>query len=109
MPGFLLPVKRVGGEAMTTITIKDLPDATYRALEKRAARHGRSIEAEIHHIIENAMHSPKDIRLGTELAAIGRQIGGVELDITRDKTPLGQWIFNSLPRRQHTASSLTPK
>jgi len=78
---------------MTTITIKDLPEATYRALEIKAARNGRSIEAEIHHIIENAMRSPNGVRIGSELAAIGRDFGGVDLDIERDKTPAGTVDF----------------
>ena len=72
---------------MRAVTIRNLPDETHRALKVRAARHGRSTEAEIRHIIESAVWPPERTKLGSELAAIGRQFGGVDLDIERDKTP----------------------
>jgi plasmid stability protein len=70
---------------MSSVTVRNLPDATHRALKQRAAQHGRSTEAEIRHILENAVRSPNG--LGSALAAIGRNLGGVELTIVRDKTP----------------------
>jgi plasmid stability protein len=60
-----------------------LPDATHRALKRSAAQHGRSTEAEIRFILERAM-APK-VGLGTALAAIGRGLGGVELNLQRDQ------------------------
>lgn len=72
---------------MPAVTIRNLPEATHRALKAQAARHGRSTEAEIRAIIESAVQPPERFKLGSELAAIGRDLGGVELDIERDKTP----------------------
>ena len=71
---------------MPAVAIRNLSEETHRSLKLRAARHGRSTEAEIRAILENAVR-PK-FGLGTALAAIGRELGGVELDITRDTTPV---------------------
>jgi antitoxin FitA len=71
---------------MSSVTVRNLPDATHRALKLRAAQHGRSTEAEIRLILEGAV-APK-VGLGTALAAIGRSLGGVELDPPRDQRPL---------------------
>lgn len=72
---------------MRAVTIRNLPDETYRALKVRAAQHGRSTEAEIREILKRAVHPPKRIKLGSELAALARKFGGVDLDIERDRTP----------------------
>lgn len=72
---------------MPAVTIRNLPEATHRALKTRAARNGRSTEAEIRDILEAAVQPADRVRLGSELAAIGREFGGVDLDIERDKTP----------------------
>lgn len=71
---------------MPAFTIRNLPDATHRALKARAARNGRSTEAEIRDIIESAVRPEERVKLGSALAAIGREFGGVDLDIERDKT-----------------------
>lgn len=71
---------------MSSVTVRNLPDATHRALKLRAAQHGRSTEAEIRVILESAV-SPK-LGLGAALAAIGRSLGGVELDLQRDQRPI---------------------
>jgi plasmid stability protein len=78
---------------MPAVTIRNLPEATHRALKVRAARHGRSTEAEIRDIIENAVRPQERIRLGSELAAIGREFGGVDLNIERDEAPAGTVSF----------------
>ena len=69
---------------MSAVTVRNLPEETHRALKFRAAQHGRSTEAEIRYILENAVR-PK-IGLGSMLAAFASEIGGVDLDIQRDKT-----------------------
>jgi plasmid stability protein len=74
---------------MRAVTIRNLPEETYRALKVRAARHGRSTEAEIREILKSAAHPPKRIKLGSELAAIAREFGGIDLDVERDKMPAG--------------------
>ncbi|MDB5730150.1 MAG: plasmid stability protein [Variovorax sp.] len=64
---------------MSSASIRNFPEETHRALKLRAARHGRSTEAEIRSILENAVQ-PR-VGLGSALAAIGRSLGGVELDL----------------------------
>lgn len=76
---------------MSSVTVRNLPEATHRALKLRAARHGRSTEAEIRHILEAAV-APK-VGLGSALAAIGQSLGGVELEVRRDKRPVKQVNF----------------
>ena len=71
---------------MSAVTVRNLPEKTHRALKLRAARHGRSTEAEIRLILEQAVR-PK-IGIGSAIAAIGRSVGGVELDLRRDNTPV---------------------
>lgn len=77
---------------MATLTIRNLPEEIHRALRVRAAMHGRSTEAEIRDILETTVHPPGRLRLGTALAALGRQIGLTDEDFAvfervRDRTP----------------------
>ncbi|KWC36160.1 plasmid stability protein [Burkholderia ubonensis] len=72
---------------MPVITVRNLPDEVHRALRIRAAQHGRSTEAEVRDILEKAVQPEGRVKLGTLLAEIGREIGGVDLDIQRDKPP----------------------
>jgi len=71
---------------MPSFKIRNLSEKTYKALGLRAAAHGRSVEAEIRAILDETVSPPKP-GLGSLLAAIGRDFGGVELDIARDQTP----------------------
>ena len=71
---------------MSSVTVRNLPDATHRALKLRAAQHGRSTEAEIRLILEDAV-APKT-GLGSALADIGRSLGGVDLNFKRDPSPV---------------------
>jgi plasmid stability protein len=72
---------------MAAVTVRNLPDAVHRALKVRAANHGHSTEAEIREILETAVRSPARVKLGSALAAIGEEFGGVDLEIERDKAP----------------------
>jgi plasmid stability protein len=78
---------------MATLTVRNLPAEVHRALRVRAAAHGRSTEAEIREILAQAVRSDGRLRLGTELRRYGEQIGGVELDIRRDRTPIDPASF----------------
>lgn len=78
---------------MSAVTIRNLNEETRRALKARAVRHGRSTEAEIREILESAVRPAGRIKLGSELAAIAREYGGVDLEIERDKTPAGTVNF----------------
>ena len=73
---------------MASVTVRNLPDETHRALRVRAAMHGLSTEAEIRAILENAVRPEGRIKLGSLLAEIGREVGGVDLEIERDRIPV---------------------
>ena len=70
---------------MAAVTIRNIPEETHRALRVRAAQHGRSTEAEIREILEEAVRPTERIKIGSELAAFGERLGGLELEITRDQ------------------------
>ncbi|MBZ9743305.1 MULTISPECIES: FitA-like ribbon-helix-helix domain-containing protein [unclassified Mesorhizobium] len=77
---------------MSAVTIRNLPEETLRALKVRAARHGRSTEAEMREILETAVRPANRVELGSLLAAIGREAGLTQEDVDdlqqlRDKTP----------------------
>jgi plasmid stability protein len=73
--------------SMAAITIRNLSDETHRALRARAARHGRSTEAEVRAILDEAVRPAERVKLGSALVEAFRPFGGVDLDISRDKTP----------------------
>ena len=72
---------------MPVITVRNLPDEVHRAIRVRAATHGRSTEAEIRFILETAVKPEGRVKLGSLLAGIGRDLGGIDLEIGRDQTP----------------------
>ncbi|WP_425441226.1 FitA-like ribbon-helix-helix domain-containing protein [Ruania alba] len=50
---------------MPAITVRKLSDETHRALKARAARHGRSTEAEVRSIPEEATHPTEHEKVGS--------------------------------------------
>ena len=78
---------------MPAVTVRNLPAETHRALKLRAAHNGRSTEAEIRVILEEAVSPQTRIRIGSELAAFGQRFGGIDLDIVRDSTPAEAAVF----------------
>jgi len=74
--------------SMPVVTVRNLPEETHRALKLRAAEHGRSTEAEIREILEEAVRPATRLKIGSELAAFGQRFGGLDLDIVRDKSPI---------------------
>lgn len=78
---------------MSSITIRNLPEETLRALRVRATLAGRSTEAEVRAILEQAARPEGRIKLGSLLAEIGQQAGGFELVIERDKTLAKPIVF----------------
>jgi len=83
---------------MAAVTIRNLPEETHRALRVRAAEHGRSTEAEIRDILEKATRPEGRIKLGSLLAAIGREAGLTNKDVEviqryRDQTPAEPMTF----------------
>ncbi|HTO30318.1 MAG TPA: hypothetical protein VL202_03930 [Pararhizobium sp.] len=85
---------------MPAVTIRNLPEATHRALKARAALHGRSTEAKIRDIIEGAVRPQARVRLGSELAANGfapaqKQLGWQSLrpmvTLRQRRRPTASW------------------
>jgi plasmid stability protein len=72
---------------MASVTVRNLSDETHRALRMRAAMHGHSTEAEIRAILDDTVRPDNRIKLGSLLAKIGLEVGGVDLEIERNKTP----------------------
>ena len=77
---------------MASVTVRNLPDEVHRALRVRAASHGRSTEAEIREILEAATRPAERVKLGSLLAAIGREAELTDEDVEhinqlRDRTP----------------------
>ena len=70
---------------MAVVTVRNLPEETHRALRVRAAQHGRSTEAEIRVILEEAVRPEGRVKIGSALAAFGQRFGGLDLHITRDE------------------------
>jgi len=71
---------------VAAITVRNLSDETHRALKARAAAHHRSTEAEVRSILEAAVAPADRVKVGSLLASIGQDAGGVELEIAREKT-----------------------
>ena len=78
---------------MSSITVRNIPEETHRALRVRAALAGRSTEAEVRAILESAARPDDRVKLGSLLAEIGQQAGGADLVIDRDHTPTEPMIF----------------
>ena len=76
---------------MSSVLVRNLPDATHRALKLRAVQHGRSTESEIRSILDAAVATKQG--MGTALAAIGHKFGGVDLTLVRDQRPVDAASF----------------
>jgi len=59
---------------MTTMTIRNLPDAVQRRLRVRAAKHGRSMEAEVRQIIADAVADDQPADWSTALESLRDKI-----------------------------------
>lgn len=65
---------------MSTLTIRHLPEEVKQRLRIRAAEHGRSMEAEVRAIIENALEVPEDSQnLGEIIHCRFAAVGGFEM------------------------------
>jgi len=62
---------------MAQVIVRKLDDSVKRKLQRRAARHGRSMEEEIRDILRDAVKDDERMRkgLGTEIAELFRGIG----------------------------------
>lgn len=84
---------------MPSITIRNVPDEVHRAIHVRAALHGRSAEAEIRSILEQAAKPEGRLKLGALLTSIAREAGGLtdaeveRFNQLRDKIPVEPMSF----------------
>lgn len=62
---------------MANVNVRNLPDEVHRAIRIQAAHHGRSTEAEIRDILERAAKPQGRVKLGSYLASIAREAGGL--------------------------------
>lgn len=74
---------------MAAVSIRDLDDRVKKQLRIRAARNGRSMEAEIRVILADAVSDPaRSGGLFQTLLDRFAEIGGVELDLPPRMTPV---------------------
>jgi len=78
------PVARVAVRRRTVakLTIRQLDERTHVRLRARAARHGRSVEAEVRAILDTAVDLPEENTLLAVQAAMSED-GGVDLPLER--------------------------
>ena len=70
---------------MSALTVRNLPEDVHLALKHRAKQHGKSTEAEVRAILEEAVRPKQQVGLGTALAELGRKYG--PLEFVRDPRP----------------------
>jgi antitoxin FitA len=75
---------------MATITIRGLDEAVKKRLRVRAARHGRSMEAEAREILKiGVATSGREPNLAEQIRALFEPLGGIELPpYPRRKQPI---------------------
>jgi plasmid stability protein len=73
---------------MAALSIRDLDESVKRRLQSRAARHGRSMEAEAREILTEAVREPAD-SAGLFTAILDRfaVLGGVDLELPARDEP----------------------
>ncbi len=64
---------------MASLTVRDLEDEVRDQLRRRAAAHGRSMEAEVRAILREAAAKPAESSLGSRINARFAPDGGVVL------------------------------
>jgi plasmid stability protein len=84
---------------MPSITVRNIPDEVHRAIRARAALHGRSAEAEIRSILEQAAKPEGRLKLGSLLVSIAQEAGSLteseaeQINRLRDQTPAKPMCF----------------
>jgi plasmid stability protein len=90
----IIDITLADSKSTTAVTIRNLPVETHRALRTRAAQQGHSTEAEIRLILEAAVKHEGRVKLGSLLAQIGRDCGGLDLLVERDRRPTPPMTFD---------------
>jgi plasmid stability protein len=87
---------KVRGDVVAAVSIRGLDDEVKQRLRVRAARHGRSMEAEIRAILVAAVSEPEPSEdLFTSLVDRFGALGGVELDLPPRSTSVRSADFSS--------------
>lgn len=74
---------------MPNLTVRNLAEETHRALRIRAARHGRSTEAEVRAILDETVRPPKRLKIGSAIHRMAREAGGMdELEFSRQRSEI---------------------
>ena len=75
---------------MAAVVIRNIPEATHRALKARAKAHGRSTEAEIRNILVDATKQAERERgtLGTDLHNLWMETGQWDLHLPPRAEPM---------------------
>jgi plasmid stability protein len=68
---------------MATLTIRNLSDEVHRSLRVRAASHGRSTEAEVRVLLEEAVKPQGRLKLGSLLSEVGRKMKLTEEEVAQ--------------------------
>jgi antitoxin FitA len=72
---------------MPTLTVRNLTEEVHRALRVRAARHGRSTEAEVRVILEETVRPSRRLKIGSEIRRIAGEIGNMDdLEVSRQSS-----------------------
>lgn len=71
---------------MSTLTIRQLNEHTHARLRGRAAKHGRSVEAEVRAILDATVNLPEENIL-LALHAAFSEAGGVDLELPDRNEP----------------------
>lgn len=58
---------------MATLNVKNLPDALYRKLQKRARQQHRSVAQEVTHILSEALDRPEPVPI-MSLRGLGKEL-----------------------------------
>lgn len=66
---------------MADLTVTNLPDEAYRALELRAVERGHSVQAEVRVILADAVLPDDHPSMGQALAALGKQLALSDEDV----------------------------
>ncbi|MHA6802420.1 FitA-like ribbon-helix-helix domain-containing protein [Salinifilum ghardaiensis] len=78
----------LGGEIMSTLTIRGLDDETHARLRVQAAQHGRSMEAEVRSILQASVAPPPSPRgLGSRIHARFAGLDEPEFDLPAREDP----------------------
>ena len=85
---------------MAAVTIRKISEETHRAIKVRAKAKGRSAEAEMRSILDEAVRPAERVGLGSALAEFGKkyaeELAGVDFEVVRDQTP-ARWVDFSGP------------